>query len=109
LDKPQAVIDAVDEVLRQLCWGEALRGSTLAAPEELTGMSGLELQRQLQVLGNHTPWFSSLRDDPGYRAWALRRGCVGSFGNRSGRIDRRCATSLDRREWEVVMTPVACT
>jgi FixJ family two-component response regulator len=47
---------------------------------QLTGMSGLELQRQLQALGNHTPViFITAHDDPGYRAEALRRGCVGFF------------------------------
>ncbi len=47
---------------------------------QLTGMSGLELQRQLQALGNHTPViFITAQDDPGYRAEAVRRGCVGFF------------------------------
>ena len=47
---------------------------------QLTGMSGLELQRQLQALGNHTPViFITAHDDPGYRAEAVRRGCVGFF------------------------------
>ncbi|MBV8143853.1 MAG: response regulator [Gammaproteobacteria bacterium] len=47
---------------------------------QLTGMSGLELQRQLQALGNHTPViFITAHDDPGYRAEAIRCGCVGFF------------------------------
>ena len=47
---------------------------------QLTGMSGLELQRRLQALGNHTPViFITAHDDPGYRAEAIRWGCVGFF------------------------------
>jgi FixJ family two-component response regulator len=47
---------------------------------QLTGMSGLELQRRLQALGNHTPViFVTAHDEPGYRAEALRHGCVGFF------------------------------
>src|SRR4029077_19693691 len=47
---------------------------------QLTGMLGLELQRQLQALGNHTPViFITAHDDPGYRAEAVRRGCGGFF------------------------------
>ena len=47
---------------------------------QLTGMSGLELQRRLQSLGNHTPViFITAHDDPGYRAVAIRHGCVGFF------------------------------
>jgi FixJ family two-component response regulator len=74
---------------------------------QLTGMSGLELQRQLQALGNHTPViFITAHDNPGYRAEAVQRGFCGLFSqNRSGRFDRRCAASRDPREWEVVMIP----
>jgi FixJ family two-component response regulator len=47
---------------------------------QLTGMSGLELQRQLQSEGSHVPViFITAHDDPGYRAEAVRRGCVGFF------------------------------
>ena len=47
---------------------------------QLTGMSGLELQRQLQAEGSHLPFiFITAYDDPAYRAEAIRRGCVGFF------------------------------
>jgi len=47
---------------------------------QLTGMSGLELQRQLQAEGSHLPViFITAHDDPGYRAEAVRRGCVAFF------------------------------
>jgi len=47
---------------------------------QLTGMSGLELQRRLQSEGSHVPViFITAHDDPGYRAEAIRRGCVGFF------------------------------
>jgi len=47
---------------------------------QLTGMSGLELQRRLQSEGSHVPViFITAHDDPGYRADAVRRGCVGFF------------------------------
>ena len=47
---------------------------------QLTGMSGLELQRQLQSEGSQVPViFITAHDDPGYRAEAVRRGCVGFF------------------------------
>jgi FixJ family two-component response regulator len=47
---------------------------------QLTGMSGLELQRQLQTEGSHVPLiFITAHDDPAYRAEAMRRGCVGFF------------------------------
>jgi FixJ family two-component response regulator len=47
---------------------------------QLTGMSGLELQRQLQAEGSRLPViFITAHDDPGVRAEAVRRGCVGFF------------------------------
>ena len=47
---------------------------------QLTGMSGLELQRRLQSEGSRVPViFITAHDDPGYRAEAVRRGCVGFF------------------------------
>jgi FixJ family two-component response regulator len=47
---------------------------------QLTGMSGLELQRQLQAEGNRQPLiFITAHDDPAYRAEAMKRGCVGFF------------------------------
>ncbi len=47
---------------------------------QLTGMSGLELQRQLQAEGSHVPLiFITAHDDPAARAEATRRGCVGFF------------------------------
>jgi FixJ family two-component response regulator len=47
---------------------------------QLTGMSGLELQRRLQSEGSHVPViFITAHDDPSYRAEAIRRGCVGFF------------------------------
>jgi len=47
---------------------------------QLTGMSGLELQRQLQAEGSQVPLiFITAHDDPAYRAEAIRRGCVGFF------------------------------
>ena len=47
---------------------------------QLTGMSGLDLQRRLQSEGSHVPViFITAHDDPGYRAEAIRRGCVGFF------------------------------
>jgi FixJ family two-component response regulator len=47
---------------------------------QLTGMSGLELQRQLQTERSPLPViFITAHDDPDYRAEALRRGCVGFF------------------------------
>jgi FixJ family two-component response regulator len=47
---------------------------------QLTGMSGLELQRQLQAEGSQLPViFITAHDDPAYRAEAIRRGCVGFF------------------------------
>jgi FixJ family two-component response regulator len=47
---------------------------------QLTGMSGLQLQRRLQSEGSHVPViFITAHDDPGYRAEAIRRGCLGFF------------------------------
>jgi FixJ family two-component response regulator len=47
---------------------------------QLTGMSGLELQRQLQAEGSRLPLiFITAYDDPVYRAEAIRRGCMGFF------------------------------
>jgi FixJ family two-component response regulator len=47
---------------------------------QLTGMSGLELQRQLQAEGSRLPLiFITAHDDPEYRAEATSRGCVGFF------------------------------
>ncbi len=47
---------------------------------QLTGMSGLELQRQLQAEGGQQPViFITAHDDPAYRAEAVRRGCAGFF------------------------------
>ena len=45
---------------------------------QLTGMSGLDLQRRLLAEGNPLPIiFITAHDDPSYRADALRRGCAG--------------------------------
>ena len=47
---------------------------------QLTGMSGLELQRQLRAEGSEVPLiFITAHDDQVYRAEAIRRGCVGFF------------------------------
>jgi FixJ family two-component response regulator len=47
---------------------------------QLTGMSGLELQRQLQAEGSGVPLiFITAHDDPVYRTEAIRRGCAGFF------------------------------
>jgi FixJ family two-component response regulator len=47
---------------------------------QLTGMSGLELQRQLRAEGSRLPLiFITAHDDPAYRAEAMSRGCVGFF------------------------------
>jgi len=47
---------------------------------QLTGMSGLELQRRLLSEGSRVPViFITAHDDPDYRAEAVRRGCVGFF------------------------------
>jgi FixJ family two-component response regulator len=47
---------------------------------QLTGMSGLELQRTLQAEGSQQPViFITAHDDPAYRAEAVRRGCAGFF------------------------------
>lgn len=44
---------------------------------QLTGMSGLDLQRLLQTEGTHPPIiFVTAHDDPTYRAEAVRRGCA---------------------------------
>ncbi len=45
---------------------------------QLSGMSGLELQRQLLTEGDPLPIiFITAHDDPSYRAEALQRGCAG--------------------------------
>jgi FixJ family two-component response regulator len=99
--KSVAIID--DDASANRALGRLLRGagfdpsgfesaeSFLAAPArsafgcllvdiELTGMSGLELQRQLQTEGSHVPLvFITAHDEPAYRAEATRRGCVGFF------------------------------
>ena len=47
---------------------------------QLTGMSGLELQRRLQAVGSQLPViFITAHDDPGAREEAVGRGCVGFF------------------------------
>jgi FixJ family two-component response regulator len=47
---------------------------------QLTGMSGLELQRRLQAEGSHLPLiFITAYDEPVYRAEAIRHGCVAFF------------------------------
>jgi FixJ family two-component response regulator len=47
---------------------------------QLTGMSGLELQRQLRAEGSRLPLiFITAHDDPAYRAEAIRHGCTGFF------------------------------
>jgi FixJ family two-component response regulator len=49
---------------------------------QLTGMSGLELQRQLLDSGTRTPLiFITGHDDPVAREQAIRRGCAGFFRN----------------------------
>lgn len=99
--KSVAIID--DDASANRALGRLLRGagfepsgfdsaeSFLAAPTrptfgcllvdiQLTGMSGLDLQRRLQSEGSHVPViFITAHDDPGYRAEAVRRGCVGFF------------------------------
>ena len=99
--KSVAIID--DDASANRALGRLLRGagfepsgfdsaeSFLAAPArpsfacllvdiQLTGMSGLELQRKLQAEGSHQPViFITAHDDPAYRAEAVRRGCVGFF------------------------------
>jgi FixJ family two-component response regulator len=99
--KSVAIID--DDASANRALGRLLRGagfepsgfdsaeSFLAAPTrpffacllvdiQLTGMSGLELQRKLQAEGSHQPViFITAHDDPAYRAEAERRGCVGFF------------------------------
>jgi FixJ family two-component response regulator len=47
---------------------------------QLTGMSGLELQRRLQVEGSRLPViFITAHDDPAAREEAVRRGCRAFF------------------------------
>lgn len=47
---------------------------------QLTGMSGLELQRQLQAEGSRMPLiFITAHDDPSARDEAVRWGCVAFF------------------------------
>jgi FixJ family two-component response regulator len=47
---------------------------------QLTGMSGLELQRHLQVDGDRVPIiFITAHDEPTYRSEAIRCGCAGFF------------------------------
>jgi FixJ family two-component response regulator len=47
---------------------------------QLTGMSGLELQQQLQAEGSQLPViFITAHDDPAARSEALRGGCVAFF------------------------------
>ena len=47
---------------------------------QLTGISGLELQRQLQAEGSRLPViFITAHDDPSAREEAVRRGCVAFF------------------------------
>jgi FixJ family two-component response regulator len=47
---------------------------------QLTGMSGLELQRHLLAEGSRMPViFITAHDDPGARSEAIRRGCAGFF------------------------------
>jgi len=47
---------------------------------QLTGMSGLELQRQLQAEGSRMPLiFITAHDDPAARDEAVRRGCAAFF------------------------------
>ena len=99
--KSVAIID--DDASANRALGRLLRGagfepsgfdsaeSFLAAPTrpsfacllvdiQLTGMSGLELQRKLQAEGSQQPViFITAHDDPAYRAEAVRRGCVGFF------------------------------
>ena len=99
--KSVAIID--DDASANRALGRLLRGagfepigfdsaeSFLAAPTrpsfacllvdiQLTGMSGLELQRKLQAEGSRQPvMFITAHDDPAYRAEAVRRGCVGFF------------------------------
>ena len=99
--KSVAIID--DDASANRALGRLLRGagfepigfdsaeSFLAAPTrpsfacllidiQLTGMSGLELQRKLQAEGSRQPViFITAHDDPAYRAEAVRRGCVGFF------------------------------
>ena len=49
---------------------------------QLTGMTGMELQRQLPALGTHKPLiFITGQDDPAAREQAIRRGCAGFFRN----------------------------
>jgi len=49
---------------------------------QLTGVSGLELQRQLLAVGSRTPLiFITAHDDPAAREEAIRRGCAGFFRN----------------------------
>ncbi len=99
--KSVAIID--DDASANRALGRLLRGagfepsgfesaeSFLAAPArpsfacllvdiQLTGMSGLELQRKLHAEGSRQPViFITAHDDPAYRAEAVRRGCVGFF------------------------------
>jgi FixJ family two-component response regulator len=47
---------------------------------QLTGMSGLELQRRLQAEGSRLPViFITAHDDPAAREEAVRRGCLAFF------------------------------
>lgn len=47
---------------------------------QLTGMSGLDLQRLLLAEGTRVPIvFITAHDDPAYRIEAIRRGCVSFF------------------------------
>jgi len=47
---------------------------------QLTGMSGLQLQRQLQTEGSRLPViFITAHDDPAARDEAVRRGCAAFF------------------------------
>jgi FixJ family two-component response regulator len=62
--------------------GDPMRGSfgCLLVDIQLTGMSGLELQRQLRAEGSRLPViFITAHDDPAARAEAERRGCVAFF------------------------------
>src|ERR1700751_2734101 len=52
----------------------------LLVDSQLPGMSGLELQRQLQAEGSQLPLiFITAHDDPAVRSEAVRGGCVAFF------------------------------
>lgn len=56
------------------------RFSGLLVDIQLGGMSGLDLQQQLQAEGNRTPViFITAYDDPAVRSLAIQRGCAGFF------------------------------